>query len=182
MKRSLFRASKALSKFLRHAPADIGLTLQPGGWVEITDLLVALNEHAGLSLTRAELDEIVRDNDKQRFALSEDGLRIRASQGHTIDVDLQLKRRVPPNVLYHGTGDGAASIIEANGIEKMRRTHVHLSADPLTAKRVGSRHGQPVVFEIDAARMYADGVEFFCSDNGVWLVERVAAQYLRRTA
>lgn len=174
-------ASKAMSKFLRHAPEQIGLVLDEGGWVAVTDLLIGLAEHADLSLTRTDLDEIVRENDKQRFSFSEDGRRIRANQGHTTDVDLQLRPRVPPNVLYHGTGASTADAIVAQGLRRMRRHHVHLSADPLTARKVGGRHGRPVVFEIDAARMYADGREFFCSDNGVWLSVEVPPQYLKVT-
>jgi putative RNA 2'-phosphotransferase len=171
-------ASKAMSKFLRHAPQDIGLSLEEGGWVAVNDLLVALAEHADLALTRADLDEIVRENDKQRFTLSEDGSKIRAAQGHTTEVDLNLRPRVPPNTLFHGTALSAVEKIQDAGILKMRRHHVHLSADFATAVKVGKRHGRPAIFAVDAARMYADGIEFFCSDNGVWLVDRVPPTYI----
>jgi putative RNA 2'-phosphotransferase len=173
------RISKYLSKHLRHQPERLGLELAPGGWVEVDRLLAACKQH-GFPLSRADLDAVVTSSDKQRFSFDENGTRIRANQGHSIKVDLGLEPEVPPPVLYHGTGHGAAEAIATNGILKMARHHVHLSRDIDTAMKVGARHGRPVVFEIDAAAMHRDEHIFYCSANGVWLVEAVAPQYLRR--
>ncbi len=174
----LVRISKFLSKHLRHQPEQLGLTLEPGGWVSVDDLLRAAASH-GMPITRAELEEVVADNDKQRFSFDESGQRIRANQGHTVEVDLQLEVATPPSVLYHGTAASVADAIRVEGLRKMRRHHVHLSADTVTAERVGRRHGRPVVFLVDAAAMTRDGFTFYRSENGVWLVESVPPQYLR---
>jgi len=172
------RISKFLSKHLRHAPEAIGLTLAPGGWVSVSDLLEAC-ARAGVRLSREQLEEVVRNNSKQRFAFDETGQRIRANQGHSVEVDLELQPVEPPAVLYHGTGHRTEEVIRREGLRKMRRHHVHLSPDVETATRVGARHGRPVVFQVDAARMHADGHLFFRSENGVWLVDEVAPEYLR---
>lgn len=174
----LVRTSKFLSKHLRHQPARLGLTLAPGGWVEVEALLAACGAQ-GLPITRAELDEVVARNNKQRFAYDETGTRIRANQGHSVEVDLQLEPAVPPAVLYHGTGHATAEVIRREGLRRMRRHHVHLSPDVATATAVGARHGRPVVFAVDAAAMHAAGCVFYRSANGVWLVERVSPAYLR---
>lgn len=173
------RISKYLSRHLRHAPQRLGLTLAPGGWVDV-DQLVAACARDGLMLWRSTLEEVVRTNDKQRFSFDESGKRIRANQGHSVPVDLELDEAVPPAVLYHGTGAQNVDAILKAGLKKMRRHHVHLSADKETATRVGARHGRPVVFVVDAARMRTDGVVFYRSDNGVWLVDDVPARYLSR--
>jgi putative RNA 2'-phosphotransferase len=175
----LVRASKFLSRHLRHRPDRLGLTLEAGGWVRVGDLLAAAARH-GFPITPAELDEVVARNDKQRFSFDATGTRIRANQGHSIPVDLRLESVEPPALLYHGTGGRTALAIEREGLRKMRRHHVHLSADPETARRVGARHGRPVVFEVDAAAMRAAGYRFFRSANGVWLVDAVPPRYLRR--
>lgn len=171
------RASKFLSKHLRHAPADIGLTLVAGGWVEVDTLLAACATH-GLSLTRGDLDEIVRTSDKQRFAFDETGTRVRANQGHSVDVDLELVPVSPPDLLFHGTAEATLPLILESGLRKMRRHHVHLSADRETARNVGTRHGKPVVLAVAARRMAESGFEFFVSANGVWLVDRVPPEFL----
>lgn len=173
------RISKYLSKHLRHQPQRLGLELAPGGWVEVNRLLAACEQH-GFPISRAELEAVVASNDKQRFSFDESGTRIRANQGQSVAVDLGLEPEVPPQILYHGTGHGAAEVIAKNGILKMARHHVHLSPDMDTATKVGARHGRPVVFEVDAATMYRDGHTFYCSSNGVWLVDAVPPQYLRR--
>lgn len=173
------KVSKFLSKHLRHAPADIGLTLEPGGWVRVTDLLAACASR-GVSLTRADLQEIVATSDKQRFAFDPAGERVRANQGHSVEVDLQLEPVPPPDVLYHGTGAGSVDAILGEGLDRRARHHVHLSADVPTATRVGARHGKPVVLVVDAAAMHRDGHLFYRSANGVWLTDAVPAQYLRR--
>lgn len=172
------RVSKCLSRILRHAPGDAGLTLEPGGWVSVTDLLIGA-ARAGVRITQEELSEVVRTSDKQRFAFDETGTRVRANQGHSVEVDLQLSPAQPPATLFHGTADRNCAAILTSGLLKMARHHVHLSAEPATALKVGSRHGKPVVLVVDAARMHADGHAFFRSANGVWLVEHVAPEYLR---
>jgi putative RNA 2'-phosphotransferase len=175
----LVRLSKFLSKHLRHQPQKIGLIPEPGGWVRVEELLAACTA-AGYAMTQEMLAEVVARNDKQRFAFDESGQRIRAQQGHSIDVDLELNAAEPPIVLYHGTGSVSVDLILQSGLQKMRRHHVHLSADVETAIRVGSRHGKPVVFTVDAARMKAEGWTFYRSGNGVWLVDEVPAKFLQR--
>ena len=175
---SLVKKSKWLSKHLRHAPDRIGLELEEGGWVPVSDLLEAARRH-NMALSLDQLDEVVADNDKQRFSFSPDKTRIRANQGHSVEVDLQLRPQQPPDILFHGTGSQNRSAILAEGLIKGRRQHVHLSRDIETARKVGGRHGRPFVFRVDAAKMHADGLELFVSDNGVWLCDFVPARYLK---
>lgn len=172
------RVSKFLSRYLRHAPERLGLTLGPGGWVPIPDLLAGAAS-AHFPITREEVDEVVRRCDKQRFTVDETGTLIRANQGHTAAVDLDLEAADPPAELYHGTAGRSLPAILREGLRKMARHHVHLSPDVDTALRVGRRHGVPVVLAVDAAGMAAAGVTFFRSANGVWLVDRVPPEYLR---
>ena len=173
--------SKFLSKHLRHDPAGLGLTLQPGGWVPVADLLAGAAAR-GVPITPAELAELVRDSDKQRFAFDDTGTRIRANQGHSAEVDLELTPAAPPAVLYHGTGRQTAPLIRRDGLLKMQRHHVHLSADPVTAARVGGRHGVPLVFTVDAAGLAAAGHTFYLAANGVWLTDHVPPQFLTEQA
>ncbi|MFD8020260.1 RNA 2'-phosphotransferase [Streptomyces lavendulae] len=174
--RRTVKVSKYVSKHLRHQPDRIGLVLDPQGWVEIDDLLDAAAAH-GFRFTRAELDHVVAANDKQRFAV--DGTRIRASQGHTVAVDLGLPEAEPPAFLYHGTVAAALDAIRAEGLRPMARHHVHLSPDRETATRVGARRGRPVVLTVDAGAMHAAGHVFRVSANGVWLAEVVPPEFLR---
>ena len=174
------RTSKLLSRILRHDPASVGLGLEPGGWVGVDDLLAALRRR-GYRVDRALLDQVVATNDKKRFAFDGTGARIRASQGHSVGVDLGLTPVVPPAELYHGTPERIAPLIAREGIRKMGRDHVHLSPDVATATRVGARRGKPYVFTVDAAAMHRDGHAFFLSENGVWLTDHVPAGYLRPT-
>lgn len=169
----LKKLSKSLALALRHRPDRVGLELEPGGWVEVDKLLAAMK------MTRSELDRVVRENDKQRFAYDDAGTRIRASQGHSVPVDLDLQAVAPPDVLYHGTYVEALNEILAQGLDKMQRHAVHLSADADTATKVGSRRGKPVVLRVDAKAMAENGHVFQRSDNGVWLTERVPPEYIR---
>lgn len=174
--RRTIKVSKYLSKHLRHQPERIGLTLADGGWVEIDTLLAAAAAH-GFRITRAELDHVVTANDKQRFAV--EGTRIRANQGHTVEVDLGLPTATPPPYLYHGTVARNLDVIRAEGLRAMNRHDVHLSPDRETATRVGARRGRPVVLSVDAGAMHRDGHVFHVSANGVWLTRAVPPRYLR---
>ncbi|MFG2308921.1 RNA 2'-phosphotransferase [Streptomyces sp. NPDC048566] len=174
--RRMVTVSKYLSKHLRHQPERIGLTLGEGGWVEIDALITAAAAH-GFRFTRAELAHVVDHNDKRRFAV--EGARIRASQGHSVDVDLGLPAATPPAYLHHGTVAGRLDAIRTQGLRPMGRHAVHLSADRETAARVGARRGRPVVLGVAAAAMHRDGHVFHLSANGVWLTEAVPARYLR---
>ena len=173
----LVKISKYLSRHLRHKPHKLGLTLGPGGWVSVDELLAACQKY-NFPLTCDELEEVVNNNDKKRFSFDETGSLIRANQGHSVAVDLQLQPLVPPDVLYHGTGEQVVSLILEEGLQKMCRHHVHLSKDTMTAFKVGKRKSKSVVLQINSAVMYQDGYQFFCSDNGVWLVEYVPSKYL----
>ena len=169
--------SKFLSYVLRHAPDSIGLSLDANGWAEVDDLLAKANA-AGRRIDLAMLQAVVAENDKRRFTLSEDGRRIRAAQGHSIAVDLDLEPIEPPPRLYHGTATRNLDAILAEGLKPGRRQQVHLSLDPETARKVGERHGKPAVLSVDAAAMHQDGHRFFRADNGVWLTDSVPARYL----
>ncbi|MGW2636489.1 RNA 2'-phosphotransferase [Streptomyces sp. NPDC001348] len=177
--RRTVKVSKYLSKHLRHQPGRIGLALDEGGWAGIDALIAAAAAH-GFHFTREELDHVVAVNDKQRFAV--EGTRIRASQGHSVDVDLGLPPATPPAYLYHGTVARNLDAIRAEGLRPMNRHDVHLSADRETAERVGARRGRPVVLPVDAAGMHRDGHVFHVSANGVWLTRTVPARYLRFAA
>lgn len=166
-----------LSYVLRHNPAELNLELEAGGWVSTRDLLAAL-QASRPSTTVDDLHEVVREDSKGRFSLSDDGERIRANQGHSVEVDLDLVAKAPPPVLYHGTSADLLSTLLVEGLRKMQRHHVHLSADPATALQVARRRSRPVVLTVSAGQMASDGVVFFLSTNGVWLVESVGSIYL----
>ncbi|GGQ12057.1 putative RNA 2'-phosphotransferase [Streptomyces roseolilacinus] len=170
------KVSKYLSRHLRHQPERIGLVLDPQGWVAVDELLRAMDRH-GMPVSRAELEHVVATNDKRRFAV--DGDRIRASQGHTVDVDLGLPPATPPAHLHHGTVAPCLGAIRAEGLRPMNRHHVHLSPDRETASRVGARRGRPVVLTVEAGAMHDDGHVFHVSANGVWLTDAVPPRYLR---
>ena len=167
-----------LSYVLRHDPADLGLHLQPGGWVLVADLLAALNRKPGSAATIEDLREVVRTDSKGRFSLSEDESRMRANQGHSAEVDLMLTPVAPPEHLYHGTSEDLFWVITSEGLRKMERHHVHLSGDLATARQVARRRVRPVVFKVRAAAHAASGAQYFQSENGVWLVDTVPADYL----
>jgi putative RNA 2'-phosphotransferase len=172
------RTSKFLSLVLRHQPEKIGISLDSAGWVGVRELLDALARH-GSPLGEVELRHVVETSDKKRFAFSEDGLRIRASQGHSVEVDLGYQPAAPPDVLYHGTVARFLPSIRAAGLLKGKRHHVHLSRDVETATKVGGRRGEAVVLTVVAAGMARDGLVFYVSANGVWLTEHVPPQYIR---
>ncbi|MGW8970279.1 RNA 2'-phosphotransferase [Streptomyces platensis] len=170
------RLSKYLAKHLRHEPERIGITLDAQGWVPVAELMAAAARH-GFPFTREELAAVVAGNDKQRYAL--DGDRIRANQGHSVPVDLDLPPAVPPAHLFHGTVARSVAAIREEGLRPMSRHAVHLSPDRETATRVGARRGKPVVLTVDTGAMHRAGHVFRVSANGVWLTSRVPAPFLR---
>ncbi len=170
-------ASKFLSYVLRHEPAAVGIALDSGGWVAVDVLLDACARH-GRRLSRAELDEVVTTSPKQRFALSDDGQRIRANQGHSTTVDLGYEPAEPPDVLFHGTVARLLPSIRDKGLQRMERHHVHLSPDEATARAVGGRRGKPVILRIDTRSMREAGHLFFVTPNGVWLTAAVPASFI----
>ena len=172
------KISKYLSKHLRHAPERIGLEMDSAGWVDVEHLLRQCAKH-NFRVSRDELCEVVEENAKQRFAFDETATFIRASQGHSVEVDLELAAQTPPDVLYHGTGAQTVETVLRDGLKKMRRQHVHLSRDVETATNVGARHGKPVVLEVASKAMHESGASFYVSENGVWLCEEVPARFLR---
>ncbi|WP_326689305.1 MULTISPECIES: RNA 2'-phosphotransferase [unclassified Streptomyces] len=171
------RISKYLARHLRHDPDRIGLVLDAHGWARTDELLAAAAAH-NFRFTRAELEEVVAHNDKQRYAFSPDGTRIRANQGHTVDVELDLPALPPPPVLFHGTTPRFLSAIRDEGLRPMTRHAVHLSPDRETAARVGARRGRAVVLTAAAGFMHEEGHTFWRSENGVWLTEAVPPCYL----
>jgi putative RNA 2'-phosphotransferase len=169
--------SKFLSLVLRHKPEEIGLVLDNEGWASVDELIVKSNQN-NLNISFDDLEEIVRLNDKKRFVFSDDFSKIRANQGHSIDIDLKLKPVTPPVILYHGTAEkNIASILE-KGILKQDRNYVHLSADIETANKVGMRYGKPVIIKILALEMSKNGSLFYLSDNNVWLTDFVPNRFI----
>jgi putative RNA 2'-phosphotransferase len=178
MQNRAIKISKFLSLVLRHKPEEIAITLDRAGWVAVSELLKACNT-SGFPITREELDEVVSTSDKQRFAFSDDRLKIRANQGHSIAIQLDYQALAPPEVLYHGTATRFLDSIKEQGLRKGRRHHVHLSGDEVTAIKVGSRHGKPVVLIIESGRMHKDGFVFYQSENKVWLTEHIPPAYIK---
>lgn len=177
MQRERIAQSRFLSRVLRHAPGSIGLELDTAGWADIDALLARANAH-GVVLDRDALDEIVATNDKRRYAIDPTGTRVRAVQGHSIDVDLGLVPVEPPERLYHGTATRRLKSILRDGLHRGRRRRVHLSTDVDTARRVGARHGVPAVLGVRAHALHAAGHVFHRADNGVWLVDAVPRAFL----
>lgn len=171
------RTSKFLSLILRHEPERVGLTLGEAGWVEVDELLAAVSRH-GKVLTLEQLQHVVATSDKKRFAFSEDGQRIRASQGHSVEIDLQYAPQTPPEFLYHGTATRFLEAIRKDGLQRMDRHDVHLSAETKITLQVGGRHGKPVLLTIRAGEMHRAGHVFRCSANGVWLVQHVPPGFI----
>ena len=171
------KTSKFLSYVLRHHPELIGLHLDENGWANVAELIEkSTNDSQGF--TFEELDEIVQTNDKKRFIFNDDKSKIRANQGHSIAIDLALKPQQPPEFLFHGTAQANVNSILEKGIEKRNRQHVHLSQDKETATKVGMRHGKPVILTIKTKEMFADGIQFYLSENNVWLTDFVDAKYI----
>jgi putative RNA 2'-phosphotransferase len=181
-----WRSGKSTSRFisliLRHKPQVIGITLDEHGWADVKELVDGVNRSEGHYLDQEILEEIVRTDEKQRYSFNEDHTLIRANQGHSIPVDVELEQKTPPAILWHGTGEKFTGSIDSMGLIPKSRLYVHLSSDQDTAKKVGARHGKPVIYQVDAEAMNNDGYEFFLSANGVWLTKAVPPQYLRKQA
>src|SRR5262245_11961642 len=171
------KISKFLSLVLRHEPSKIGVSLDAAGWVDVRVLLSALEQH-GFPVVEQELRDVVATSDKKRFSFSDDGSRIRANQGHSVDVELGYEPARPPEVLYHGTPEQFVSSIRQGGLIKGQRHHVHLSLDEATARKVGERRGRSVVLKVLAGQMHRDGFEYFVSANSVWLTNDVPVAYI----
>jgi putative RNA 2'-phosphotransferase len=171
------RISKFLSLVLRHQPETINIQLDANGWTDIDFLLEKMNEH-GFLINKDILRLVVETNSKKRFAVSEDGRKIRASQGHSVDVELGYQPQKPPAILYHGTAETSIASILKTGLEKRSRHHVHLSAEEATAINVGQRYGKPVVLKVHAEEMVQAGFQFYLSENGVWLTDHVPVNYI----
>lgn len=177
--RRLERLSKFISMILRHKPQVIGITLDEHGWADVNELIKGINETGEeVEFSKATLEIIVKTDKKQRYSFSQDKTLIRANQGHSIPVDVELEKKEPPKVLYHGTGVKSVKAIQEQGLLPMERLYVHLSIDVKTATNVGKRHGTPVIFQVNAEQMQKDGYDFFQSVNGVWLTKEVPAKYL----
>jgi putative RNA 2'-phosphotransferase len=171
------RISKFLSLVLRHDPGSIGLELDENGWAAV-EMLIARSAGKGRVFSLEELEEVVVKNDKQRFSFNGDKTKIRANQGHSVEVELQLEKEIPPITLYHGTVERFLTPIRAEGLQKMSRHHVHLSKDKETAEKVGNRRGPAIILTIRSGEMSKDGFVFYVSSNGVWLTDHVPIKYI----
>ena len=177
--KQLTHISKFLSMVLRHQPETIGIQLDQNGWTDVDELIEKANNN-GIKFDRETLSHIVATNTKKRFAFNKTLDKIRASQGHSIEIELGYTNQKPPEILYHGTSEKSVQPIIDTGLEKRSRQHVHLSSDIETAIKVGQRHGKPFVFKVLAELMYNDNFQFFISDNGVWLTDNVPTKHLKR--
>ena len=171
--------SKFISLILRHKPEAIGITLDEHGWANVEELLVGMNR-AGTDIDVELLQKIVAEDEKRRYSFNEDMTLIRANQGHSIPVDVELEEVAPPDILYHGTGEKYVDSIDAQGLIPKSRLYVHLSGDKDAAVKVGQRHGKPVVYVVESGKMYKDGFKFFRSVNGVWLTKEVPVRYIQK--
>lgn len=175
----LDKLSVFISLILRHKPETIGIQLDEHGWANIDELINGIN-NSGRKINMEILEEIVRTDNKQRYSFNENKTLIRANQGHSVPVDVELKEQQPPKVLYHGTASRFLDSIIQDGLKPMSRLYVHLSSDMETAMKVGKRHGEPVVLKINTEGMYNDGIKFYLSENGVWLTKSVDKKYITR--
>ena len=173
---SLKETSKFISLILRHKPETIGITLDEHGWANVDELIAGIAKTHPIDM--AILEQIVAEDEKQRYSFNEDKTLIRANQGHSIPVDVELEEKQPPEILYHGTGEKYVSSINEQGLIPKSRLYVHLSGDEETARKVGQRHGKPVIYKGKSGDMYRDGYKFFRSVNGVWLTKSVPVKYL----
>ena len=176
------RISCFIARVLRHNPGAAGLTVDCHGWADVNQLIDGIRRTKDPDFDRAALDDIVATDDKQRYSYSEDGKRIRANQGHSIPVDVELAETQPPEYLWHGTATKYVESIDASGLLPRSRLYVHLSADIETAVKVGKRHGAPVIYRVRSGEMARAGYTFFLSVNGVWLTKAVPAEYLEKQA
>ena len=175
---SLKETSKFISLILRHKPDVIGITLDEHGWANVDELITGVSKTHPLNMSM--LEQIVAEDEKQRYSFNEDKTLIRANQGHSIPVDVELEEKEPPEILFHGTGEKYVDSISKEGLIPKSRLYVHLSADEETAVKVGQRHGKPVVFKVKSGEMHRNGFKFYCSVNGVWLTKSVPVEYLER--
>ncbi|MCH2235601.1 MAG: RNA 2'-phosphotransferase [Crocinitomicaceae bacterium] len=171
------RISKLMSLILRHNPGVINASLDENGWLDVDDLILGIKSK-GLEITREILEKVVETNNKKRFSFSLDGTKIRANQGHSIDVDIELKPTSPPEFLYHGTVEKYLDAIKSEGLKKMNRQHVHLSKDIDTAENVGGRRGKPVILTVNTGQMEDAGYTFYLSENKVWLTDHVPLEFI----
>ncbi len=173
------KTSVFISLILRHKPDVIGISLDEHGWANVWELINGINKTGKYSIDMPMLEEIVRTDNKQRYSFNEDRSKIRANQGHSINVDVELKEAVPPEILYHGTGQKYVYPINKEGLKPKSRLYVHLSKDMETAVTVGSRHGSPVVYTVASGEMYRQGFTFYLSENGVWLTKNVPVEFIK---
>jgi putative RNA 2'-phosphotransferase len=171
--------SKFISLILRHKPETIGIFLDEHGWANVDELIDGVNKTHPMDMNL--LEKIVAEDEKQRYSFNEDKTLIRANQGHSFPVDVELEKKIPPDILWHETGKKYVASIDSMGLIPKSRLYVHLSSDYDTAIKVGSRHGKPYVYQVDAKRMSDDGLDFFISVNGVWLTKMVPVEYLIKT-
>ncbi|MCH5208430.1 MAG: RNA 2'-phosphotransferase [Oscillospiraceae bacterium] len=176
--KDLKKTSVFLALILRHKPEAIGISLDQNGWAGVEDIINGINRADGYSMDMETLEEIVRTDNKQRYSFNEDKTKIRANQGHSVNVDVELKECEPPEQLFHGTGEKFAPAIRKEGLKPKSRLYVHLSKDKETAENVGARHGQPHIFFVHSGKMYRQGYKFYLSENGVWLTKRVPPEFL----
>ncbi|MCR4595077.1 MAG: RNA 2'-phosphotransferase [Clostridiales bacterium] len=173
--------SKFLALILRHKPESAGISLDEHGWANVKELIKGISETNNQPFTMADLEEIVATDNKQRYSFNEDKTLIRANQGHSIPVDVELSETEPPEHLWHGTGEKYTESIDKSGLIPKSRLYVHLSGDSETAKNVGMRHGRPVIYKVKSGQMYRDGYVFYLSVNNVWLTKEVPVLYLEKT-
>ena len=170
--------SKYISLILRHKPECISIKLDENGWANVTELINGINKTIPFNMNM--LEEIVNTDNKNRYSFNHDKTLIRANQGHSIDVDVELENKIPPDILYHGTARKYTKMIEKDGLLPKSRLYVHLSTDYNTAITVGKRHGEPVIYEINTSKMIKDGYIFYLSKNNVWLTKAVPAKYIKK--
>ncbi len=179
MKQDLTKLSRFLSLILRHSPQTIGITIDnKGAWTDVDELIKNINRYGNFKIDMKILEEIVETDNKQRYNFNEDKTKIRANQGHSINVDMGFPEKIPPEILYHGTAERFVKSILAKGLKKMSRQYVHLSKDIQTASKVGARHGKLHIFKIFSGEMNHKGYKFYCSNNGVWLTEYVPPNFI----